>query len=251
MGLDYAEASKGDGLKTALDIVIAPKDAFERLRTAPPTWGWACALAIVLLIAGYAMQRQAQIHAAVGTVRHMMATSSLFSSMSDEEKQRTIERAGHPSGVQTAIGIAGVVASLFVAALLNTVFLLIAAIAGRGNADFGRLWAGSMNVAVPTYGLNYIVLGVICIALGPDHFQNSGDLVRALPGLATLAPGLHGFAGGFLLGLNVFTLWGFGLNVVMMRVLAGVTGAAAWIGPLAILLGGALITGGSSSFYGG
>ncbi len=40
-------APRPNGLKTALDTIVAPKDAFESLRSAP-TWGWAFLLALVL-----------------------------------------------------------------------------------------------------------------------------------------------------------------------------------------------------------
>ena len=66
-----------------------------------------------------------------------------------------------------------------------------------------------------------------------------------------LAPGASGFLGGALIAINVFALWGFGLNVAMMRVMAGVQNAAAWIAPLIVLLGGAALSGAISNFYGG
>ncbi|MBV8284314.1 MAG: YIP1 family protein [Candidatus Eremiobacteraeota bacterium] len=250
MAFERAEAPKGDGLKTTLDIVVAPKDAFERLRTAP-TWGWACAIAIVLLIAGYFMQRSAQLHAAIGTMQHMMATNSLFANMTDAEKQKAIENAAHPGPIATAFGVIGVVVSLFFAVLINSVALLLGNALGRGTASFSQLWAGSMNFAVPTFGLNYLILGTICLILGADHFVNSGDLFRAVPGLAMLFPSSHGFIGAFLFGINVFTLWGFVLNATMLRVVGGVKGAVAWIVPLVVLVGGALLIGSMASFYGG
>ncbi|HEY1977774.1 MAG TPA: hypothetical protein VGG89_14575 [Candidatus Baltobacteraceae bacterium] len=250
MAVDSSQETKASGLNTLVDTIISPKEAFEALAVSP-TWGWACLVAIVLLLGGYALQRPAQLHAAVGTLQHMMATNSLFASMSDEQKQRAIESASHPSALQTAFGVFGVIVSLFFAALINSVVLLIANIAGRGRADFGRLWAASMNIAIPTFGLNYVVLGVICLAVGADHFQNTGDLLRSVPGLATLLPGTRGALAGFLMGINVFTLWGFGLNVAMMRIMARVSGAVAWIFPLLILLGGACIFAGTSRFYGG
>jgi hypothetical protein len=250
MGLEPAEAPKSSGLKTALDIVVAPRDAFASLKAAP-TWGWACTIAIILMLVGYFMQRPAQLHAAVGTLQHMMATNSLFANMTDEQKQKAIENAQHPGPASTAFAILGIVFSLFGAALLNTVVLLVGSVAARGTAGFNRLWAGSMNIAIPTFGLNYVVLGAVCLILGADHFQNTGDMLRAAPGLAMLAPGVHGMALGVLCGLNVFTIWGFILNVMMMREVAGAKGASAWIAPLVVLLGGALLLGAMSSFYAG
>ena len=249
MGLDTIEAPKANGLKTALDIIVAPGEALASLKLVP-TWGWACLIATVLLLGGYAMQRPAQLHAAVGTVQHMVATNSMFAGMTDEQKQKIVENAQHPPAFQAVIGVIGGVFTLFAAVLLNAVILLLASMVGSGSAGFRQLWAGSMNVAIPTFGLNYVVLGAICIALGPDHFATSMDLFRAVPGPAMLLPA-QGLLGGILMGLNVFMLWGCVLNIMMMRTVAGVKGAISWIAPVLILLGGALIIGGSSSFYGG
>ena len=41
------ESARANGLKTALDMIIAPKEAFEQLRVAP-TWGWALLILLVL-----------------------------------------------------------------------------------------------------------------------------------------------------------------------------------------------------------
>lgn len=249
MELD-SPAPPASGLKTALDVVIAPKDAFVQLRSAP-TWGWALLIAALLLIAGYFLQRPAQLHAAVGTTQHMMATNSIFSNMTDAQKQKAIDQAGHPSPIQTVLGLIFTPVTLLVAVLCNSVVLLVGNALARGKADFLRLWAGSMNVAIPTFGINYVVVGVMCLVLGADHFQTGADIIRLAPNVAMLAPGVTGFLGGFLVGINVFTLWGFALNVAMMRVMAGVNGAAAWIAPLVVLLGGAALVASGIAFSGG
>jgi len=45
--------AKANGLKTAIDTIIAPKEAFEAIRNAP-TWFWALAISIVItMIGGY------------------------------------------------------------------------------------------------------------------------------------------------------------------------------------------------------
>ncbi|HVA32656.1 MAG TPA: hypothetical protein VNG31_00825, partial [Candidatus Baltobacteraceae bacterium] len=143
MGLDVAETPRANGLKTALDTIVAPQEAFERLRSAP-TWGWAFLIAAVLLVAGNLLQRPAQLHAAAGTMQHLFATNSFFANFTGAQKQQALERATHPTTVQTAIGLIGVVVSLLVAALLNSIVLWAGSAIGRGTANFRNLWAASL-----------------------------------------------------------------------------------------------------------
>jgi hypothetical protein len=241
VALDTTEPLKANGLKTAIDTVIAPSEAFQSIRLVP-TWGWAAIIASALMIAGYVMQLPAAHHAAIGTTQHMVATSPFFAGMTDAQKQKVIAQSANPPAYQTVIGIIGTIVTLFIAAVLNAFFLYLGNAAGRGTAGFSRYWAGSMNVAIPSFGLSYVVLGCIAIALGPDHFATSADLFRAIPGLGMiLRPA--GLFGGFLTAINVFTVWGLVLNVLLMRLTGEVRGAMAWIVPVLIFLGGALLQG--------
>ena len=149
MGLATPEAPTGSGLKTAIDIVIAPKDAFEALR-AVPTWGWALVVALVLMLAGYFLQQPAVRHASLGTLTHAIMS----------------------------------------------------------------------------------------------------DVLQVTPSLALLAPGATGKLATFLAGIQIFTLWGFALNVAMMRITAGVRNALSWAFPLLILIAGAAFQTAASGFYG-
>jgi hypothetical protein len=149
------------------------------------------------------------------------------------------------------LGLISLVLVLFVSTLLNAVILLAANAIAHGKADFKRLFAGSMNIAVPTIALYSITLGVICRILGAEHFATMGDVLRTTPGLALLAPGATGKLATFLAGIQIFTLWGFGLNIVMMRVTAGVKNALSWVFPLFILIAGAALQAAASGFYGG
>jgi Yip1 domain len=247
---DISQASKAGGLKTVIDIIVAPKDAFESLRP-NPIWGWAFLAAFVLMIVGYFLQQPATQHASLGSMQHALATSPLYSTLTDEQKQRILARVAHPPAYQTALGIGGVVASLFVATLLNAVILLAASSLARGTGDFKHLFAGSMHIAVPSFGLYSLVLGIICRILGADHFATIADMGRAVPSLALVASGATGKLEAFLAGVQIFSLWGCGLNIVMMRTLAGVRNALAWLVPLLILIGAALLAATASGLYGG
>jgi hypothetical protein len=237
-------------MKTAIDIIISPKDAFESLRE-KPVWGWTLLATLVLMIIGYFLQLPATEHASYGTMQHALATSPLYSTLTDEQKARVLERVAHPPAYQAALGIGSIVIILFVASLLNSVILLAGSALARGSGDFKHLFAGSMAITVPSFGLYSLVLGIILRVLGADHFATIADIYRAVPGLALLAPGATGKLGAFLGGIQIFSLWGCGLNILMMRILAGVRTAVAWLVPLLILIGAALLQAGTSGLYGG
>jgi hypothetical protein len=237
-------------MKTAIDIVISPKDAFESLRE-NPVWGWTLLATLVLMIIGYFLQLPATEHASYGTMQHALATSPLYATLTDEQKARVLERVAHPPAYQAALGIGSIVIILFVAALLNSVILLAGSALARGTGDFKHLFAGSMAITVPSFGLYSLVLGIILRVLGADHFATIADIYRAMPGLALLAPGATGKLGAFLGGIQIFSLWGCGLNILMMRIVAGVRNVVAWLVPLLILIGAALLQAGTSGLYGG
>ncbi|MGA7354128.1 MAG: hypothetical protein WA431_04445 [Candidatus Cybelea sp.] len=250
MAAEISQTPRVNGLKTVLDIIVAPKDAFESLR-ATPVWRWALLVTLVLMIVGYFLEQPASQHASYGTMQHALATSPLYASLSDEQKQRILARVANPPAYQAVLSVGGIVIGLFIATLLNAVILLAGSTLGRGTGDFKHLFAGSMNIAVPSLGLFYLVLGIICRVLGADHFATVGDISRAVPSLALLAPGATGRLGIFLGGIQLFSLWGCGLNILMMRILAGMRNALAWLVPLLILIGAALLQAGVSGLFGG
>lgn len=239
MGVSSPAAAKANGLSTVVDTIAAPGEAFERQRTAP-TWGWALVVALVLMLIGAYLQGPAARHAAVVATQKMMTTSTLMANVPADKKQKAIENAGKPS-VFTYVGP---VVALFLAVFFNTIILLLGNAVGRGQADFKRLWCGSMNIAVPTLGLGAIVLGVIATLRGPNAFDSGLALAAAVPSLATLAPHAAAATLAFLSGISVFTLWGLFLNATMMRVTAKTSPAIAYTFAAVVLLLGALVAAG-------
>jgi hypothetical protein len=232
-------AAKANGLSTVTNTIAAPSDAFETLRVAP-TWGWACLIAIILMAIGSYLQGPATRHAGVVQTQRMMATSSLFANFTPEQKQAAITRAGKASPFSYLF----VIVTLFIVVFLNTLMTLIGNAIGKGQADFKRLWAGSMNIAVPTLGLGAIVLGIITMLRGPDAFNSSMDIATAMPSLAYILP--HGsiVAATFLAGFSIFTIWGLFLNATMLRVTAKTSpGFAYGFAALITVLGALLATG--------
>lgn len=243
MGVSAPAAANASGLSTVVDTIASPAEAFERQRTAP-TWGWALIIAIVLLVIGAYLQGPAARHAAVASTQHFLSTSTLAANMSDAQKQQAIER----NGKQSIFTFVGPVIGLFIAVFFNTIILLLGNAIGRGQADFKRLWAGSMNIAVPTLGIGAIVLGVITMVRGADSFDSTMSLVRAMPSLATLVPNASPVLGGFLSAISIFTLWGFILNATMMRVTAKTSAAVAYTFAAVIVVLGGLVAAAGMAF---
>lgn len=229
-------AAKANGLSTVINTIAAPSEAFESLRVAP-TWGWALVFTIVLMVIGAYLQGPATRHAGMMQTQQMMNTSSLFASLTPAQKAAAVARAGQPSPWPYLV----TVIVLFIAVLFNTVIVLIGNAVGRGQADFKRLWCGSMNIAVPTVGLGGVVLGIITMLRAPDTFNNSLDIARAMPSLAWLVPGGSPSLIAFGSAISIFTLWGLFLNATMLRVTAKTsTGVAYGFAALITLLGGLL-----------
>lgn len=239
MGVSAPAAAQANGLSTVVDTIAAPGEAFERQRTAP-TWGWALIVAVVLMIAGAYLQGPAARHAAVAATQKMMASSTLFANATAEQKQKAIDRAGKPN----AFSYLGPLIGLFLAVFFNTIIMLLGNAVGRGQADFKRLWCGSMNIAVPTLGLGAIVLGVITTLRGADSFDSTLALARAVPSLGMLVPHAGAVLVAFLSSISVFTLWGFFLNATMLRVTAKTSAGVAYAFAGLVLLLGALFAAG-------
>lgn len=235
-----APAVKANGLSTVVNTIASPTEAFETMRFAP-TWGWACGIAIVLMLIGAYLQGPALRHAGVAQMQQMLATNSFFASVPAERKQAMIAQAGR-QGVMTYLAP---IIVLFVTVFFNTLITLIGSAVGRGQAGFKNLWAGSMNIAVPTLGLGAVVLGIITSLRSPDSFNSTIDILRSMPSLAYM---FHGSATAIAFGaaISIFTIWGLFLNATMLRVTAKTSPAVAYTFAIIITLLGALLAAGGT-----
>lgn len=243
MGVSTPVATKANGLTTVVDTVVSPSEAFERQRTMP-TWGWALIVALVLLLAGTYLQGPAMRHASVAQVQHMIANNPALANLSDAQKQKMIARQGQAS----LWSYAGAVFTVFIAVFFNTLFMLIGNAVGRGQADFKRLWCGSMNIAVPTLGLGAIVLGIITMIRGADSFSNTFAIVESVPSLAMIVPSTNIALATFLSGISVFSVWGFFLNAAMLRITGKTSTPVAYTFAAIVLILGALVAAAGGAF---
>jgi len=229
-------------LRTALDIVLNPRQAAEAFRCAP-SWRLALVIAIALTVLGHMLQRPAKIHVIQGQIETAIATNPRYAQLPEKQKSRALANVGHVTGKKTVLVGTVLIARLLAITLINALVLSCANLIGRGTSGFPHLWAASVNIAVPTIGISSTVLGVIFILLGPDHFSQGKDLLVSLPGLQTLVPAASGVFGGFARAINPFTIWGCALNTLILRVTAEVTWSIAIGAALLILFGAATFQG--------
>jgi hypothetical protein len=79
---------------------------------------------------------------------------------------------------------------------------------------------------------------------GPSAFDSSLSLAAAVPSLGMLAQHAPAATRAFLSAISVFTIWGFFLNALMMRVMAKTSGGIAYTFAAVVLLLGALFAAG-------
>ncbi len=220
MAIDSTSTPKANGLKTAIDIVIAPKEAFESLRVSP-TWGWAFIITFVLAIVAYFVMMPASLHGIAGDFAKNPQVAQL--SADQQQKMMDITKTWYPVGAV----ILPIVVLFF--SLIETLIMLVFNALGRGSGTFKTLWASSVNIGV-IYGLSQIVGMVVVLLRGADSFASAGDVQRAIPSLALLAPAGAGIKlVAFLAAINPFTLWSIVLVMMTMTIVARVPKFQAWL----------------------
>ncbi len=234
--METSNSAPASGLQNLVDVIIAPKSAFERLRTAP-TWGWAFIIAVVVGTVGSFFVTPAFAHALQASWPAMVAADPRLAAMTPEQQQ---------SGLQVTLAIVrfGWAASLIAipfAMLVATIVMLIFNAIGRGSASFASLWAASANIAVPTIALSYVVLAIIVLLRGADSFNSMVSVTGALPSLALLDPGAGVKLATFLATINVFQIWGAVLIYLAMRTTARVAAVPAALTAIIMPLAGALL----------
>jgi Yip1 domain len=219
-----------DGLKVALDTIVAPKAAFESIRIAP-TWGWAFLLAIVIGTLSTYLITPALVHAYPGTFAQQVATNPQLSSETPEQQQMALaigEKFVSFLWLGTIIGVPLVV-------LVSTVIMLIFDKIGHGDGSFGKYWAAACNIAIPGFAVASALSAIIVLVRGADSFTTEQAVQSAIPSLALFAPSSNVKLIAFLATITPFSLWALGLNVVAMRIIGRVPVVPAWLAALVML----------------
>ncbi len=196
---------RNSGLPVVIDTLIAPADAFEKMR-ATPSWVWAYLISLVLTVAGSLVMEPAMKHAMQVGLPSQLAAMPAIASLPAAEQQAQIARI---MSVQLAIAnfswLIAVVAIPFIV-LLQSVVMLVANRIGGGDGTFRRFWSLGMNVAVPG-GIGVLLLGIIDLIRGADSFTHVTDVTAAMPSLGMLVPAGPPFVHGLLGGITVIIVW--------------------------------------------
>jgi Yip1 domain len=237
MAIESGKGSSLDGLRTALDIVVAPKDALERLRDRP-TWGWALLIVVVLYaLASWAMA-PALVHATQTDWPNVMAKNPQLAAESPSQQQM------HLALTLKIVALSWLATPLIIlfGVFLQALIMTICNMAGRGTAPFRKLWALAVNIAIPLIAINGVVTAIIVLVRGPQAFDSAIALQTVMPSLGYLVPATSLKLHTFLTFINPFTLWGTGLIIAGMVVVAGLSRVWAWTtGIVWLLINGLLV----------
>jgi hypothetical protein len=219
MAVDSTKLTKANGLSTLLDTIVSPKEAFETLAVSP-TWGWALIVSLALPVVAYFFMVPAIQHGMLGDLAKQAATNPQIAQMTPER------RAKFASFVPFFVVFTPIAIFFFV--FLQTIVMAIFNAAGKGEANFGKLWAAAMNICI-LYGIGQVVAAIVVVLRGADSFNAASEVQRAVPSLAMLAPpptDVHVLA--FLATINPIVIWSVVLVSMAMRYTAKVAAGPAW-----------------------
>ena len=222
-------APKVNAMKTVVDIVVAPKEAFESLR-AVPTWGLALAIAIILGAVGTYLMTPAIAHATIAGWPAQVAANPRLAQMTPEQQQNALNL-----GVKmSSFGWIFVMIAVPIYCLIESLIMLVFDKLGRGEGSFGKYFAANCNIAVPV-GIGTIVTAIITIVRGPDSFATAQSVQAAMPSLGTLIP-VTGKLGAFLATVTPISLWATGLAIGALLIIGRVPKLQAWLGGIVLFL---------------
>jgi hypothetical protein len=204
------------GLQVVLDVIVAPKAAFESLR-AVPTWGWALIISIVIAMIGTYLGSPGAVHAMV-TEAPAKAAQMLPSATAEKREELVAQQIAMGQTI-TKFTFLFVAVILPIISLCQALVMLLVNAIARGDGTFKKFFALSVNVSI-IYGISTILLGLIIMLRGADSFNSQADIYAGLPSLALLAPGASKGLTAFLGQLNVFTIWSTVLLVMGMGIIA-------------------------------
>jgi hypothetical protein len=215
-------APKASGLQTVLNVISAPKEAFETLREAP-TWGWALIITFVLVAIGTFLMLPAMHHAQDLSWPQTVASNPSLSGMS-EVKLAQAKQFGDMFITFSPIFI---LIGLSIGMLIQSLIMFLFDKIGRGSGTFKSFWASAWNVAAVSAGIGSIIVAIIVLIRGADSFDTQASVQGAMPSLALLAPHA-GKLTNFLGVFTPFTLWGGWLIVQAMTYVARTSRGIAW-----------------------
>ncbi|HEV3155338.1 MAG TPA: YIP1 family protein [Candidatus Baltobacteraceae bacterium] len=237
MGVSTPAAPKVNGATTAFNVIVAPREAFETLRTAP-TWGWALLIAFVLTAIGQYLVTPATIHAVQASWPAQVAANPSLAGMTPEQQQRALNVS--VSFIRWAWIFS--IISLFIGCFVTTIVMVIFKAIGRGDAGFKQLWCAAVNISIVSFGVYSILAGLVAMVRGAASYNSTADAYRAIPSLAWLVPGAGLKTVAFLAAFNVTGIWSAVLiSMALIYVARTSKGVAAACGVAVLVVSGALL----------
>jgi hypothetical protein len=235
LSLSETTVDRRSGLLNVIDVIVAPRAAFERVRIVP-TWGWAFLVTSLLGIAGSLVIEPALLHAMDKSLPAQLALNPQIAKMPADQQAAAIARAIAFSKMVAQFSWIFVPISLLLIGAVQALAMMIANAASRGDGSFGKYFALSVTIMIVGTGLSSLVLALIVAIKGPGAFESPNAIQSAIPSLGLLAPGLRGALGAFLGALNVFYLWATALLAIGMMIVGRVKAGAAWSTAVVLLL---------------
>ena len=209
------------GLKTVVDTIISPKEAFESIRETP-TWGWALMISIVLGMIGAYLMTPALVHVMTSNPASIFGAQAATMTPDDMAKGAAVAAKFSSFNFLFVIFIYPIVC------LIGALVMLLFNAIGRGEGSFAKYFAAQCNIAVVA-ALAALVNAVIIMMRGADSFSTMRDVQFAVPSLAMIAPGAGPKLATFLGIITPFSLWATGLAILAMLVIGKVPKVHAWL----------------------
>ena len=235
MSLSESTVDRRSGLLNVIDVIVAPKAAFERVRIVP-TWGWAFLVTSLLGIAGTLVIEPALLHAMDKSLPAQLAANPQIAKMPADQQAAAIAKALAFSKLVAQFSWIFVPVSLLFIGVVQALAMTIANAAGGGDGSFVKYFALSETIMIVGTGLSSLVLALIVAIKGSAAFDSPNAIQSAIPSLGLLVPGLKGALGGFLGALNVFYLWATALLAIGMMVVGRIKAGTAWSTAVVLLL---------------
>jgi Yip1 domain len=235
LSLSETTVDRRAGLLNVIDVIVAPRSAFERLRIVP-TWGWAFLVATLLGIAGSLLIQPAVLHGIDKSLPAQLAANPQIAKLPADQQAKAIERGISVTKVIVRAAWVFVPIGLLLVGVVQALALTIANATSRGDGNFGKFFAMSQTIAVIGTGLSSLILALIVVIKGADNFDSQSAVIATVPSLALLAPGVKGALAGFLGALNIFNVWATALLAIGATIVGKVKPAAAWAAAIVILL---------------
>lgn len=168
------------------------------------------------------------------------------------QAQMRAAAAGSPApsaGVLVAFGLGFLLIILTIVFMISATLLWVLVSVFGGDGKFTTLLSVSLYSAIPAAALLSIVGTIVLHVQGTAGITSPQDMQPAL-GLDLLSPGVKGFVGAILKGINPFTIWGLFLTAIGVSTTHRLSKGTGYTVAIVAFVISLLIAGGLSAAFG-